>query len=161
MRLDPKPENPCFGCGGGNPRGMRLAFEQDDARQRIVGRFRLGEEYQGGSGFLHGGIIALLLDEAMGKAARFHGEQVVTADLRVEFRKPIRINTDIVVEGFVTRRDGRQLYHEGEIRNEAGDLLARGEGRFVIVDRKKYRERWSGHGGHKGPEVIGDRGERK
>jgi uncharacterized protein (TIGR00369 family) len=138
MRLDPNPENPCFGCGGANPRGMQLAFEQDDARQRIVGRFRLGEEYQGGSGFLHGGIIALLLDEAMGKAARFHAAQAVTAELRVEYKKPIRANMGIVVEGFVTRRDGRQLYHEGEIRNEAGDLLARGEGRFVIVDREKY-----------------------
>jgi uncharacterized protein (TIGR00369 family) len=141
MRLDPKPENPCFGCGGANPRGMQLAFEQDDARQRIVGRFRLGEEYQGGSGFLHGGIIALLLDEAMGKAARFHAAHAVTAELRVEYKKPIRANTDIVVEGFVTRRDGRQLYHEGEIRNEAGDLLARGEGRFVIIDIKKYQAR--------------------
>jgi hypothetical protein len=45
------------------------------------------------------------------------------------------------VEGFVTRRDGRQLYHQGEIRNEAGDLLARGEGRFVIIDRAKYQAR--------------------
>jgi uncharacterized protein (TIGR00369 family) len=141
MRLDPKPENSCFGCGGANSRGMRLAFEQDDARQRIVGRFRLGEEYQGGSGFLHGGIIALLLDEAMGKAARFHSAHAVTADLRIEYKKPIRVNTEIVVEGFVTRRDGRQLYHEGEIRNEAGDLLARGEGRFVVIDREKYHGR--------------------
>jgi uncharacterized protein (TIGR00369 family) len=139
MKLDPKPENPCFGCGGANTRGMKLAFEQDDERQRIVGRFRLGEEYQGGSGFLHGGIIALLLDEAMGKAARFHGEPAVTAELRVEYKRPIRANTEIVVEGFVTRREGRQLYHQGEIRNEAGDLLARGEGRFVIIDRTKYQ----------------------
>ena len=141
MKLDPKPDNPCFGCGGANARGMRLAFEQDDARQRIVGRFRLGEEYQGGSGFLHGGIIALLLDEAMGKAARFHAETAVTAELRVEYKKPIRVNTEIVVEGFVTRREGRQLYHEGEIRNEAGDLLARAEGRFVVLDREKYKAR--------------------
>ncbi len=144
MRLDPKPENPCFGCGGANPRGMRLSFEQDDTRQRIVGRFRLGEEYQGGSGFLHGGIIALLLDEAMSKAARFHAEQslhAVTADMRIEYKRPIRVNTDIVVEGFVARRDGRQLYHEGEIRNEAGELLARSEGRFVVVDREKYKQR--------------------
>jgi uncharacterized protein (TIGR00369 family) len=139
MKLDPKPENPCFGCGGANARGMKLAFEQDDERQRIVGRFRLGEEYQGGSGFLHGGIIALLLDEAMGKASRFCGEPAVTAELRVEYKKPIRANTEIVVEGFMTRREGRQLYHQGEIRNEAGDLLARGEGRFVIIDREKYR----------------------
>jgi acyl-CoA thioesterase FadM len=31
------------------------------------------------------------------------------------------------------------LYHEGEIRNQAGELLARGEGRFVIIDRAKYK----------------------
>jgi uncharacterized protein (TIGR00369 family) len=138
MMLDPKPENPCFGCGGANPRRMHLAFERDDARQRIVGRFRLGPEYQGGSGFLHGGIIALLLDEVMSKASRFHGQYAVTAELRVEYKRPIPADSEIVVEGFVTRQEGRQLYHEGEIRNEAGDLLARGEGRFVIVDRAKY-----------------------
>ena len=139
MRLDPKPENPCFGCGGANARGMKLAFEQDDARQRIVGRFQLGDEYQGSRGFLHGGIIAVLLDEAMGKASRFHGEHVVTADLRVEYLQPIRVDQEIVVEGFVARRDGRQLYHEGEIRDVAGDVLARGQGRFVVIDRQKYR----------------------
>lgn len=109
-----------------------------------MGRFRLGEAYQGGSGFLHGGIIAVLLDEAMGKAARFYGEPAVTAELRIEYKRPIRVNSEIVVEGFVTRRDGRQLYHEGEIRNEAGELLARGEGRFVIIDRAKYTEKWDG-----------------
>ena len=141
MRLDPKPGNGCFGCGGANPRGMKLAFEQDDARQRIVGRFQLGDEYQGGSGFLHGGIIAVLLDEVMSKACRFHAEHAVTADLRVEYLKPIRANQEIVVEGFVARREGRQLYHEGEIRNGAGDLLARGQGRFVVIDREKYGTR--------------------
>ena len=151
MKLDPKPENPCFGCGGANPRGMRLAFEQDDARQRIVGRFRLGEEYQGGSGFLHGGIIAVLLDEAMGKAARFHAEDAVTAELRIEYKRPVPVNSAIVVEGFVARRDGRQLYHEGEIRNEAGELLARGEGRFVVIDRAKYQARANGRGNSQGP----------
>ena len=141
MKLEAKPDNPCFGCGGANPRGMKLEFEQDDARQRIVGRFQLGEEYQGGSGYLHGGIIALLLDEAMGKAARFHSEHAVTAELRVEYKRPIPTGSEIVVEGFVTRRDGRQLYHEGEIRSAAGTLLARGEGRFVVIDREKYRKR--------------------
>jgi uncharacterized protein (TIGR00369 family) len=138
MRLDPKPENPCFGCGGANVRGMKLVFEQDDARQRIVGRFQLGDAYQGGAGFLHGGIIAVLLDEVMSKACRFHGEHAVTAELHVEYLRPIRVDQQIVVEGFVARRDGRQLYHEGEIRNEAGDVLARGQGRFVVIDREKY-----------------------
>ena len=139
MRLDPKPENPCFGCGGANAQGMNLAFEQDDARQRIVGRFQLGDEYQGGAGFIHGGIIAVLLDEVMSKACRFHGEHAVTADLRVKYVRPIRVDQVIVVEGFVARREGRQLYHEGEIRNAAGDVLARGRGRYVVIDREKYQ----------------------
>jgi uncharacterized protein (TIGR00369 family) len=138
MKLIPQPDNACFGCGGANARGMQLSFEQDDERQRIVGRFCIGEEYQGGTGYLHGGIIALLLDEVMSKASRFHGERAVTADLRVEYKRPIRAGQEIVVEGFVARRDGRQLYHEGEIRNEAGELLARGQGRFVVVDPEKW-----------------------
>jgi uncharacterized protein (TIGR00369 family) len=138
MKLEPKPENSCFGCGGANARGMKLTFEQDDARQRITGRFQLGDEYQGGAGFLHGGIIAVLLDEVMSKVCRFHKELAVTADLRVEYLRPIRVNQEIVVEGFIARRDGRQLYHEGEIRNSAGELLARGQGRFVVIDPNKY-----------------------
>ena len=141
MKLDPRPENGCFGCGGANARGMQLAFEQDDARQRIVGHFQLGEDYQGGTGFLHGGIIALLLDEVMSKASLFHGERAVTADLRVEYKRPIRVGQEIVVEGFVARRDGRQLYHEGEIRSQAGDLLARAQGRFVVIDPEKFGKR--------------------
>jgi len=27
IRLEPKAENNCFGCGGGNDSGMRLAFD--------------------------------------------------------------------------------------------------------------------------------------
>jgi acyl-coenzyme A thioesterase PaaI-like protein len=114
---------------------MRLAFDRDDARQRIVGRFRLGPEFQGGGGFIHGGIIATVLDEVMSKATRFSvAERAVTAELRVEYLKPIPVDEELCVEGFLTRREGRQLYHEGEIRNQAGVLLARGQGRFVVIE---------------------------
>ncbi len=130
--------NHCFGCGPANTQGMHLLFEQDDERRRIVGRFSLGEAFQGGAGFIHGGIIALVLDEVMSKVTRFSAEHAVTAELRVEYKKPIRVNTEILVEGFLARRDGRQLYHEGEIRNAAGELLARGEGRFVVIDRETF-----------------------
>ena len=132
--------NPCFGCGGANPRGMHLAFDRDEARQRIIRRFHIGPDFQGGGGFLHGGIIATVLDEAMSKVSGFSGVRAVTAELIVEFLKPIRVDQEIIVEGFLTRRDGRQLYHEGEIRSATGALLARGRGRFVVVDPERYRE---------------------
>ena len=117
---------------------MRLSFDQDDSRQRIVGKFRLGPEYQGGGGFIHGGIIATVLDEVMAKVVRFSvTERAVTAELRVEYLKPIPVGEEISVEGFLTRREGRQLYHEGEIRDSAGVLLARGQARFVILKPKE------------------------
>ena len=134
------PSNPCFGCGGANPRGMRLAFDPDPERRRIVGRFRLGTEYQGGPGFIHGGIIATVLDEAMGKVCRFSDVRAVTAELVVEYLKPVRVEQEIRVEAFESQRDGRHLFHQGEIRDTQGELLARGRGRFVVVDLARFAQ---------------------
>ena len=71
----------CFGCGGGNANGMKLVFEADPATRRVTGKFRLGPEYQGSLGMLHGGIIAVLFDEAMGKLCRFIDARAVTGEL--------------------------------------------------------------------------------
>jgi uncharacterized protein (TIGR00369 family) len=139
MRLEPNPANGCFGCGGANPHGMQLAFEQDDAVQRIRGSFRIGAQYQGGSGYIHGGIIATILDEVMGKVSRFHGVQAVTAELTVEYLRPVPVDTDLVVEGYEVKRDGRNLHVVGEIRNTSGVVLARSRARFVEIDLARFR----------------------
>jgi uncharacterized protein (TIGR00369 family) len=136
MRLELNPTNKCFGCGGANDGGMKLAFEQDNVNRRIVGRFVLGERYQGGAGFAHGGIIATLLDEAMGKVCRFRNVRAVTAELTVEYLKPVNVQNEIIVEGRETEQKGRNLFMTGEIRNEAGEVLARGRGRFVVIAQK-------------------------
>ncbi len=120
---------------------MRLAFEFDESSQRVIGHFRLGPEYQGATGFIHGGIIATVLDEVMSKASRFSNVRAVTAELTVEYLRPVRVDEELQVEGFATRRNGRELYHEGEIRNAAGILLARGRGRFVIIDPERYNKK--------------------
>jgi uncharacterized protein (TIGR00369 family) len=103
-----------------------------------VGRFRLGTEYQGGPGFVHGGIIATVLDEAMGKVNRFSEVRAVTAELKVEFHRPVPVEEEILVEAFQLERNGRSLVHQGEIRDAWGQLLAKGTGRFVVVDPERY-----------------------
>ena len=117
IRLQPNPENRCFGCGGANDSGMKLTFEQDNAQRRISGRFVLGPRYQGGGGMAHGGIIAVLLDEAMGKVCRFRDARAVTAQLAVDYLKPIDVEQEIVVEAFEEQQSGRNLFMVGEIRN--------------------------------------------
>ena len=138
ITLAPNPENRCFGCGGANDAGMKLMFVQDNERRRIVGRFVLGERYQGGGGVGHGGIIATLLDEAMGKVCRFREVRAVTAELSVQYLRPVSVRDEIIVEGWEEgEQKGRSLFHVGEIRNLAGDVLARGKARFVVIGEAK------------------------
>lgn len=136
ITLAPNPMNKCFGCGGDNAGGMKLTFEQDNANRKIVGRFVLGERYQGGAGFGHGGIIAVLLDEAMGKVCRFREARAVTAELTVEYLKPVNVLSEIIVEGHETEQKGRNLFMAAEIRDAAGQVLARGRARFVVLGQK-------------------------
>ena len=136
ITLSPNPKNKCFGCGGDNPGGMKLTFEQDNVNRKIVGRFVLGERYQGGAGFGHGGIIAVLLDEAMGKVCRFREVKAVTAELAIEYLKPVNVQQEIIVEGRETEQKGRNIFMMGEIRDTAGVVLARGKARFVIIAPK-------------------------
>src|SRR6266852_6321765 len=67
-----------------------------------------------------------------GRSAGF-ARCAVTAELNVEYLKPVDVQNEIVVEGWETEQKGRNLFHVGEIRNAAGDVLARGKGRFVII----------------------------
>ena len=136
ITLSPNPANKCFGCGGDNAGGMKLTFEQDNVNRRIVGQFVLGERYQGGGGFAHGGIIAMLLDEAMGKVCRFRDVRAVTAELTVEYLKPINVQNEIIVEGRETEMTGRNIFMTGEIRDSAGVVFAKGRARFVVISRK-------------------------
>jgi len=106
----------------------------DEGKTR--GKFVLGSRYGGGAGFAHGGIIALLLDEAMGKISKLTEELAVTAELSVEYRMPVPLTEEILVEGWQESEKGRNRFRIGEIKDAAGNLLARGRGRFVVVGQR-------------------------
>lgn len=138
LRLDPRATNHCFGCGAANPAGMKLPFDLDLDARRTHGSFTLGPNYAGGAGFAHGGIIAVVLDEAMGKLSRLKDERAVTAEMSIEYRKPVPIDKPIVVEGWQEQENGRHRFRVAEIRDTQGNLLARGKGRFVVVDERHF-----------------------
>ena len=131
--LEPNPANHCFGCGGANESGMKLTFELDQDARRATGKFVLGPRYAGGAGFAHGGVIAILLDEVMGKLSKFTEERAVTAELNIEYRKPVPVEAEITVSGWQEDEKGRNRFRIGEIHDAAGNLLVRGRGRFVVI----------------------------
>lgn len=112
---------------------MKLTFEVDAETGRAAGKFVLGPRYGGGAGFVHGGVIAVLLDEVMGKISKLSEERAVTAELNIEYRKPVPTEAEIVVSGWQESEKGRSRFRVGEIHDAQGNLLARGRGRFVVV----------------------------
>jgi acyl-coenzyme A thioesterase PaaI-like protein len=138
LKLDPQAANHCFGCGAANEAGMKLPFELDFDTRRTRGRFALGANYAGGGGFAHGGIIAVVLDEAMGKLSKLGDERAVTAELNIEYKKPVPIDREVIVEGWQEEEKGRNRFRVAEIRDTAGNLLARGKGRFVLVSEAHF-----------------------
>jgi len=117
---------------------MKLRFELDLDEKRTLGKFALGANYAGGGGFAHGGIIAVVLDEAMGKLSKLTEERALTAELSVEYRKPVPVDQEIVVQGWQTEEKGRNRFRAAEIHDARGNLLARGKGRFVVIDPKQF-----------------------
>jgi uncharacterized protein (TIGR00369 family) len=130
-------KNYCFACGKNNPEGMRLKFSYDEERHCFVCRFRLSKRYTGPPGHSHGGIIATILDEAMGKVNKLRHVIALTSEITVNYLKPVPLNKPLRVESREVRVRGRQHINMAEIFNQKGEVLARSRGTFVAIDPHK------------------------
>lgn len=104
----------------------RLGREGDDAAIE----WDAGEEYAfpdgAGGSIVHGGLVATLLDTAMGSAC-WNGleddQSFLTADLHVDFLRSARPGT-LRAEGHVVHRTRRAVFCAAELLDAEGTLLA-------------------------------------
>lgn len=126
--------NHCFGCGNENPDGLRLKFRFDEAHERAICDFRMPKRYQGPPGHIHGGVIATILDEAMGKVNKLRSVIALTKKMEIEYMRPVPLGEKLTVVGREKAVHGRKHFNVAEIRNQAGEVLARSEGLFIAID---------------------------
>lgn len=131
-------KNYCFVCGKDNPDSMRLRFTYDEERGCFICRFRLGKRYTGPPGHCHGGIIATILDEAMGKVNKLRHVVALTSEITVNYLKPVPLR----VESREVKVRGRKHINMAEILNEKGEVLARSQGLFIAIDPHKMFARF-------------------
>jgi acyl-coenzyme A thioesterase PaaI-like protein len=120
----------CFGCGDENAAGLRLHFSAEE--DGVVSRVLLGPEFESHPGIVHGGIVATVLDEVMGQAARLGRERpVLTIGLKIRYIEPMRSGRAYTARGLTLSDDGGHMKLRGELWDE--ELIAVAEGTFRIV----------------------------
>lgn len=142
----------CFVCGMKNFAGLKAFFyEQPDGS--VLARFTAKDEHQGYPGRMHGGIIAGIMDEAIGRAIMVGGrwEEAawgVTAELSVRYRQPVPVGVELSAVGRVSR-DTRLLFEgTGELILPDGTVAAEAKGKYIKLPAEKApdfdaeREEW-------------------
>lgn len=121
----------CFGCGADNPIGLHLTFHWEG--DTYMTRYVPERSHQGWAGRTHGGIIALILDEVLSRAALDrHGMDWVTAELTTRLVKPAPIGRALIVKGQVVTVRSRIIICSGEVSDEiAGQIIATGSAKLM------------------------------
>ena len=135
-------KNYCFACGKNNADGMRLKFAYDEERDCFLCRFRLRKRFTGPPGHAHGGIIATILDEAMGKLNRLREVVALTSQITVDYLRPVPLNWPLRVESREISVRGRRHIHMAEILNDKNEVLARSRGTFIAIDPDRMFSRF-------------------
>lgn len=91
----------CFGCGPYNADGLRLVFTPGP--DGSAAEYTVEPKFQSWAGMMHGGMVALMLDEAVGWAAWHAGHPGVTGRLQVAFRRPLRLGERVRIVGHVEK----------------------------------------------------------
>ena len=134
--IPPHHDPACWGCGDA-PGGIRLPHPAQEGGTEYEAWFRFDERHQGGPGVVHGGLVAAALDEACGLLATWYRFPAVTARIFVRYRRPVAINTGLLVTATLTGERGRRLHIRGEIR-DGDDVLAEARGAFLHVPLEHF-----------------------
>jgi len=106
----------CFVCGRNNPAGLYMQF-YDNGKNEVLSDYTVAARYQSYPGIVHGGIIASMLDEAVGRVAMIgdHHHFMVAVKLQVLYRHPVPVEIPLRITGRIIRMSGRLGRAQGEI----------------------------------------------
>jgi uncharacterized protein (TIGR00369 family) len=120
--------NNCFVCGRHNEAGLHMHFYDDD-HDTVCSEHTIDKRYEGYPGIVHGGILASILDEAVGRVAMVgdHHHFMMTVNMKVQYRLPIPVNTEIKVIAKAIRMKGRIGKAHGQIFLPDGTVACEAE----------------------------------
>ena len=121
----------CFACGVRNAVGLQLTYRQ--VGERIVTEFTPDTRWQGFPGYVHGGVLATVLDETLERVSLAAGQWMMTGRLEVRFRRAAPVGQPLVVAGRLVARRGRAIVAEATAYAGALDGAVIAEARATFL----------------------------
>ena len=123
----------CFACGKKNPIGLKLGFRFEDGKAKA--EFTPGPNHQSWNGILHGGLLAVCLDEAFGYVLYFQGIKGMTARMEIRFRKTVRTGQKILLTGEVRKKTRKTVETYARAELEDGAVAAEATATMYVTDQ--------------------------
>ncbi|XP_034510197.1 acyl-coenzyme A thioesterase THEM4 isoform X2 [Ailuropoda melanoleuca] len=118
--------------------GFEYAMFHNHVENRTVCIFQGGPYLQGASGFLHGGAIATMMDSTLGVCALTAGGVAMTANLNINFRRPIPLCSVVVINSQLDKVEGRKLFVSCNVQSVDGKTLhSKATSLFVKLNPKE------------------------
>ena len=118
---------------------IRMRFFKRRSDDALVGRVWFGEATFGPPGFAHGGVVAFVLDEAMGSAAWLARYPCIAANLNIDFLEMTPLGYDCFIEANVCEVRPTKLALSVTLSLD-GNPLVRGRGVFPRITKKRLLE---------------------
>ena len=125
--------------GALNPLSADMTLTWDPIAERIHGRANFDAKHNGPPGMVHGGVIALAFDELLGTNNVCQGLGGFTGTLSIRYERPTWVDTEIVLEAWLDRVEGRKVFTAGTMSID-GEVTARAEGIFIMTAGWKGKE---------------------
>lgn len=126
----------CFVCGVENDYGLKLNFFETGPGEISVETI-VPDHFQGYPGVVHGGIVASLVDEALGRVHMgvdpINPRFMYTAKLTVQYRKPVPTNQLLKIVAHAVKSKKRTATSVAEIYGPGGELLADAEAVLINI----------------------------
>jgi len=132
----------CFACGQHNPYGLQMVFRLED--NAVVSDFFPREEYQGFPGMIHGGIVAVVLDEALNRTSLLtnHPAWTMTGRLDIRYRRYVPYGPLLRVRAMLGMQRGRMVRASGKLTLAEDErvVFAEAQGSFMALDAAVVEE---------------------
>lgn len=118
--------------------GFEYVMFCNDVENRVVCFFQGGPHLQGMPGFTHGGAIAAIIDATVGTCAFRARGIVMTANLNINYKRPIPLRSVVVINSQLDKVEGRKVFVSCDVRSVKEETLySEATGLFITLDPNK------------------------